>query len=581
MAESKSFLNVPKNDDKSLSNESTDNKGLFASIGRRVSKMVTSFKLETPKYDNVKLKQMPGNCRMSLFGPYHMSPADRAGSVNLARISSLSYEQGLAMLNGMVEQYHSRVFRYPFGRPSTIVCEAEAICESSCNASQVYKEPIMGHKEVNLDLIGKHVPCIFTNDFMHSKSKAFIIGFVSVVAKYYLLPTLVEMVPFVLESWEMEGPIGDLFEEKVTKLVATIYSRSFLGIELKYEFVKLWNKEIFKPQRSSKRCKEAYQAIYRIIEDCPRYEEMLLIASKFKIKENDMINEVIFALLFNAIPLTSHALISAIARLVTITGAMKEQIKVEGEQHMQSGIDLKAIAKLFHLENFILEVLRLNPPAPLIFGVVRSTYVLFSSSGNFTMNEGDCVVGNIFGAHRDPEIFTDPCQFEPSRFTNDCLKDSLLSFGGRHTDEPKSSNRKCPGQDIAMVILKMCLLNLMECELKFSAWPTFENARLQRSGMPDNPLALRHFKFNLPHWWKDSDPNEDRTRFCRRLSEISENTSYMDTTDECCSNISFPSLYFQQVLLRDRKDLLRLVDRDAASYHSASLNSSLSEVNIH
>ena len=54
--------------------------------------------------------------------------------------------------------------------------------------------------------------------------------------------------------------------------------------------------------------------------------------------------------------MTSHALISAIARLVTITAAMKEQIEVEGEKHMQSGIDLKAIAKLFHLENFILEV---------------------------------------------------------------------------------------------------------------------------------------------------------------------------------------------------------------------------------
>ena len=49
--------------------------------------------------------------------------------------------------------------------------------------------------------------------------------------------------------------------------------------------------------RNSKRCKDVYQAIYRIIEDCPRYEEMLLIASKFKIKEKDMINEVIFALL--------------------------------------------------------------------------------------------------------------------------------------------------------------------------------------------------------------------------------------------------------------------------------------------
>ena len=70
MAESKSFLNVPKNGDKCLSNESTDHNGLFASIGRRVSKMVMSFKLETPKYDNVKLKQMPGNCRMSLFGHF-------------------------------------------------------------------------------------------------------------------------------------------------------------------------------------------------------------------------------------------------------------------------------------------------------------------------------------------------------------------------------------------------------------------------------------------------------------------------------------------------------------------------------
>ena len=28
-----------------------------------------------------------------------------------------------------------------------------------------------------------------------------------------------------------------------------------------------------------------------------------------------------------------------------------------------------------------------------------------------------------------------------------------------------------------MIILKICLLNLMECEMKLNEWPTFENAR--------------------------------------------------------------------------------------------------------
>ena len=56
------------------------------------------------------------------------------------------------MLNGMVDQYHSRVFRYPFGRPSTIVCEAEAICESSCDASQV-RQFILQRVKLKIDIL--------------------------------------------------------------------------------------------------------------------------------------------------------------------------------------------------------------------------------------------------------------------------------------------------------------------------------------------------------------------------------------------------------------------------------------------
>ena len=69
----------------------------------------------------------------------------------------------------------------------------------------MFKEPVFGRKMVNLPIIGNHLPCMFTNDFLHAKRKAFLMGLSDRVAMSYLLPALVELVPRHMKEWNASG----------------------------------------------------------------------------------------------------------------------------------------------------------------------------------------------------------------------------------------------------------------------------------------------------------------------------------------------------------------------------------------
>ena len=58
----------------------------------------------------------------------------------------------------------------------------------------------------------------------------------------------------------------------------------------------------------------------------------------------------------------------------------------------------------------------------------RLTFPLFSSDGNFQINEGDVLAANIHDAHRDLNYFSEPEEFDPSRFVDKVRPFFLASF---------------------------------------------------------------------------------------------------------------------------------------------------------
>lgn len=115
-------------------------------------------------------------------------------------------------------------------------------------------------------------------------------------------------------------------------------------------------------------------------------------------------------------------------------------------------VTFQSLREMPMLENVIKEVLRLHPP--LIF-LIRKVARDFHYK-NYTVKAGKFVCASPRVSHRIAEIFPDPEQFDPDRYSPERLEDarpySWIAFGG--------GKHKCSGNAFAMLQLKaiFCLL---------------------------------------------------------------------------------------------------------------------------
>ncbi|KAK7870826.1 hypothetical protein R5R35_014415 [Gryllus longicercus] len=108
------------------------------------------------------------------------------------------------------------------------------------------------------------------------------------------------------------------------------------------------------------------------------------------------------------------------------------------------------LSELKYLEMVIKEVLRLNPPVPVILRDITEDEKLPSSH---VMPNGTVMIISPWAAHRNPEVFPDPEKFDPERFSAD-------ETARRHPYAflPFSAGpRNCIGQRFAMLEMKSVL----------------------------------------------------------------------------------------------------------------------------
>ena len=113
---------------------------------------------------------------------------------------------------------------------------------------------------------------------------------------------------------------------------------------------------------------------------------------------------------------------------------------------------------LKYLQAIVKETLRLYPPAPLtgIREAIDDCYV-----AGYPVSKGTRLFINLWKLHRDPEIWSNPDEFQPERFLTTCAD---IDFHGQNFEFiPFSSGRRsCPGMTFGMQVVHLTLARLLQ-----------------------------------------------------------------------------------------------------------------------
>ncbi|XP_050366511.1 demethylepipodophyllotoxin synthase-like isoform X2 [Argentina anserina] len=164
------------------------------------------------------------------------------------------------------------------------------------------------------------------------------------------------------------------------------------------------------------------------------------------------------ALILGGTDTTTATLTWALSLLVnnpaTLKMAQNELDTQVGRNRQVNESDMK---NLVYLQAIIKETMRLYPVVPLL-APHESTDD--STIGNYHIPTGTRLIVNIWKLHRDPNVWQDPCIFQPERFlTSHADVDvrgqnfELMPFG--------SGRRICPGISLALGLVELTLAHLL------------------------------------------------------------------------------------------------------------------------
>ncbi|XP_076883272.1 cytochrome P450 CYP82D47-like [Bidens hawaiensis] len=121
-------------------------------------------------------------------------------------------------------------------------------------------------------------------------------------------------------------------------------------------------------------------------------------------------------------------------------------------------VDESDIRNLVYIDAIIKETLRLYPAAPL--SVPHESMEDCIVNG-YNIQKGTRLLVNLWKIHRDPDIWSEPCEFKPERFLT-CQKE--IDLKGKHYELlPFGSGRRmCPGVSFALQVLPLTLTNVIQ-----------------------------------------------------------------------------------------------------------------------
>ncbi|KAL9245665.1 hypothetical protein vseg_019290 [Gypsophila vaccaria] len=172
----------------------------------------------------------------------------------------------------------------------------------------------------------------------------------------------------------------------------------------------------------------------------------------------DNIKAIIMDVMFGGTETVASAIEWAMTELIRSPKDMK---RVQEELNNVVGMTRKVVEsdleKLQFFKCCIKEVLRLHPPIPLLLHETAEDATVLG----YHIPKKSRVIINAWAIGRDPNSWSDPQEFKPERFLHEDMPDfkgtnfEFIPFG--------SGRRSCPGMQLGLYALEMCVANLLHC----------------------------------------------------------------------------------------------------------------------
>lgn len=116
-------------------------------------------------------------------------------------------------------------------------------------------------------------------------------------------------------------------------------------------------------------------------------------------------------------------------------------------------MNYNSVLEMKYMDMVIEETLRLYPPAARLDRVASNDYTY----NGIEIKKGQTVVVPVYALHHDPDLYPDPEQFDPERFSDASKKNresvAFLPFG--------AGPRNCVGMRFALIEIKLLLASIL------------------------------------------------------------------------------------------------------------------------
>ncbi|KAM7527439.1 hypothetical protein LguiB_030849 [Lonicera macranthoides] len=156
---------------------------------------------------------------------------------------------------------------------------------------------------------------------------------------------------------------------------------------------------------------------------------------------------------------TADTLIWALSLLLNNRHALKTvQDELDAKVGRNKWVEESDISNLTYLQAVVKETLRLYPPGPLAGPHLATEDCNICG---YHVPKGTRLIVNLWKLHRDPRVWSNPCEFQPGRF----LKEHTgVNFSGQNFEYiPFSSGRRmCPATTFALQVINLALARLLQ-----------------------------------------------------------------------------------------------------------------------